>query len=33
MMDDMHRPTPTDAMTNTVMQIEAQIVEDEAQEE
>jgi hypothetical protein len=33
MMDDMHRPTPTDAMANTVVQIETQIVEDEAQQE
>jgi hypothetical protein len=33
MMDDMHCPTPTDAMTNSVVQIETQIVEDEAQEE
>ncbi len=32
-VDDMHCPAPPDTVTNSMMQVEAQVVEDEAQQE
>ena len=32
-MDDMHGPTPTDAVAYAVVHVESQIVENEAQQE